>query len=62
MYLMLHEAGEVFVSLPAVSALVRSVGDPACPGAGAIIGQSLRVQELAGGLVPLHEAECQTLA
>ena len=57
---MLHEAGEVLVALSAVSALVRSVGDPASPGAGAIIGQSLGVEELTGGLVLLHEAECQT--
>ena len=57
---MLHEAGEVLVSLPAVSALVRSVGDPTSPRAGAIIGQSLGVEELTGGLVLLHEAECQT--
>ena len=59
---MLHEAGEVLVALSAVSALVWSVGDPASPRAGAIIGQSLGVQELTGGLVPLHEAECQTFA
>ena len=59
---MLHEAGEVLESLLAVSTFVRSVGDPASPGAGAIIGQSLGVQKLAGGLMPLHEAECRTLA
>ena len=53
---MLHEAGEVLVALSAVSALVRSVGDPASPGAGAIIGQSLGVQELARCLMLLHEA------
>ncbi len=53
--LMLHEAGEVLVSLPAVSALVRSVGNLAS--SGAVIGQSLGVQELAGGLVLLHESE-----
>ena len=53
--LMLHEAGEVLVSLPAVSALVGSVGHPAS--AGAVIGQSLGVQELAGGLVLLHKSE-----
>ena len=53
--LMLHEAGEVLVSLPAVSALVRGVWHPAS--SGAVIGQSLGVQELAGGLVLLHESE-----
>ena len=54
--LMLHEAGEVLVSLPAVSALVRGVWHPTSSGAGAFIGQSLGVQELAGGLVLLHKA------
>ena len=52
---MLHEAGEVLVSLAAVSALVRGVRDPTRPGA--LEGQRLVVQELAGGPVTLHEPE-----
>ena len=55
MNLVLHEAGEVLVSLAAVPALVRSVRDSTRPGA--LIGQRLGVQELAGGLVTLHEPE-----
>ena len=55
MNLVLHEAGEVLVSLAAVSALVRGVRDPTRPGA--LEGQRLVVQELAGGPVTLHEPE-----
>ena len=53
--LVLHEAGEVLVSLAAVSALVRGVRDPTRPGA--LVGQRLVVQELASGPVTLHEPE-----
>ena len=55
MNLVLHEAGEVLVSLAAVPALVWSVRDSTQPGA--LVGQCLGVQERAGGLVTLHEAE-----
>ena len=52
---MLHETGELFVPLPAVSALVGRLRDSARPGA--LVGQGIGPQELAGGLVALHEAE-----